>query len=81
MRVKVSGVVMELKDEHDEKKNKLTTVTAMLYQKGEKALISVKRVPGVLVSEGEGVDDMCVRVSTYNFNGNFGMSVSYDDVT
>jgi len=78
MKAKVSGVVMEIKEEVDEKKNKLATVTAMLFQKGEKALLAVKKVPVEIIGEGETVNDMSVRVSTYNFNGNSGMSCVYE---
>jgi len=77
MRVKVSGTVMELKPEYDEKKNKLSTVTAMIFQKGEKLLTSVKKVPIEVVEEGFEVEDLPIRVSIYNFDGNFGMSCVY----
>jgi predicted regulator of Ras-like GTPase activity (Roadblock/LC7/MglB family) len=77
MRVKVSGLVMELKTEFDEKKNKLATVTAMIFQKGEKSLVAVKKVPDDLVFEGENVEDLPVRVTAYSFDGNFGMSCVY----
>ena len=77
MTAKVSGLVMEVNPEFDDKKNQLATVTAMLFQKGEKALLAVKKVPSVIVQEGETVSDMPVRMSAYNFNGNFGISCSY----
>jgi len=68
---------MEVKPEFDESKKVLATVTAMIFQKGERNLLTVKKVPHQVVEEGISVDDLPVRVSTYNFNGNFGMSVAY----
>lgn len=80
MRAKISGQVMEVRDEFDrETKNKLATVTAMVYQKGEKNLVAVKKVPAEVVEENYTVDDLPVRASVYNFDGNCGMSVIYVD--
>jgi len=79
MRAKVSGQVMEVKPEFDENKNRLATVTAMIFQKGERNLLTIKKVPSEVVEEGHAIDDLPVRASSYNFNGNFGMSVIYVD--
>jgi hypothetical protein len=77
MRAKLSGQVMEVKAEFDEKNNQLATVTAMIYQKGEKNLVAVKKVPREVVEEGHAVEGLPVRASIWNFNGNSGMSVVY----
>jgi ribosome-associated translation inhibitor RaiA len=78
MRAKISGQVMEIREEFDrDTKNKLATVTAMIYQKGEKNLVAVKKVPAEVVEENFTVEDLPVRASTYNFDGNSGMSVIY----
>jgi len=77
MRAKVSGQVLEVKPEFDENKRALHTITAMIFQKGERNLLAVKKVPREAVKEGANVDGLSVRASTYNFNGNFGMTVAY----
>jgi hypothetical protein len=77
MKVKLTGTVMEIKEEFDDKNNKLATVTAMIYQQGEKTLIAVKKVPNEIVEAGLIVEDLYVRASAYNFNGNHGMAVAY----
>jgi hypothetical protein len=77
MRAKLSGQVMEVKSEFDEKNNLLATVTAIIFQKGEKNLVAVKKVPSAVVEEGHAVDELPIRASIWNFNGNTGMTVSY----
>lgn len=77
MKAKITGTVLELREEFDEKKNKLATVTAMIFQKGEKSLVAVRKTPSDLVYEGLEIEDLPVRATAYNFDGNFGMSVVY----
>ena len=77
MRGKISGQVMELAAEFDEKNNKLATVTAMIFQKGEKQMVAVKKVPREVVEEGHTVDELPVRASIWTFNGKSGMTVAY----
>ena len=79
MIVKISGLVMEIRDEYSfEDKKKLATETAVLYQRGEKTLIQVKKVPGGLFTEGEVADDILVRVFPYAFDrGDAQVSFSY----
>jgi len=77
MLAKVSGSVMEVNPEFDDKKNQLATVTVMLFQKGEKSLLAVKKVPNEIVQEGELVEGLPVRVNVWEFNGRSGMTCSY----
>jgi hypothetical protein len=77
MRARVSGTVLEIMPEMDDKKNLLATVTAVIFQKGEIQNIKVKKIPPDIVAEGEMINDLPVRVTTYDFNGRFGMSVNY----
>lgn len=77
MRVKLTGTVMEIKEEFDEKKNKLATVTAMIFQKGEKVLVAVKKVPSDIVEEGLVVEDLFIRATAYSINGNYGLAAVY----
>ena len=77
MLANVSGVVMELKNEFDEKKNQLATVTAMVFQKGEKTLLPIKKMPEGIAKEGTPIKDIPVRIHYYNFNGSSGVSCIY----
>jgi len=77
MIAKLSGQVMEIKTEYDEKNNRLATVTAVVFQRGERSLVTIKKVPSGIVKEGHAVSDLPIRANSYNFNGNSGMSVVY----
>ena len=77
MRVTVSGLIMEIKPEYDEKKNRLSTVTAMIFQKGEKALIAMKKIPAEMVDEGLAIENVPARVMAWSIDGNYGLSCSY----
>jgi len=81
MRAIISGKVMEIKAEFDDKKNRLATVTAMIFQRGEKDLVAVKKVPAELVSEEKEIKGLPIRASIYNFQGHFGLSTVYDSET
>jgi hypothetical protein len=79
MRAKVSGQVMEIHKEYDDKNNLLASVTAMIFQKGEKNLVAVKKVPSEVVEEGFQVDDLPVHANAWSFNGKTGMTAIYTE--
>ena len=75
---KISGMVMELKEERDwETKKPLDTVTAVIFQKGQEGLLKVKYVPSEVVEEGLMVEELPVKVRMYTVENKTGMTVSY----
>lgn len=70
MIVKVSGLVMEIRSETDrDTKKELATKTAMLFQKGDKMLITLKRLPAGMFAEGDFAKDVEAKVLPWAFDG------------
>ena len=77
MLAEITGTVMEIKREYDKQKNELSTVTAMIWQKGERNLIPVKKIPEKILEEGKEITTLPVSVFSYYYNGKHGLSTFY----
>lgn len=78
MKVKVSGIVMEILDEYDEKKRLLGTKTIVMFQKGYKGVISVKKTPEGEFTEGQKIEDLLVKAVAWTMDGKTAnLSLSY----